>query len=64
MMARLEGEVFFQILAQNVDTITLAGEPRLRLVPGLRGLQSLPITLTARKDYRLAPAIPRASLTI
>jgi 4-methoxybenzoate monooxygenase (O-demethylating) len=45
MMARLEGEVFFQTLAKKVGSIELAGEPKLRMNPGLRGLASLPLTL-------------------
>jgi cytochrome P450 len=49
-MARLEGEVFFEMLARKVDAIELIGEPVLRLNPGLRGLTSLPMRLLpARK---------------
>jgi cytochrome P450 len=45
MMARLEGEVFFQALATKVASLESAGESRLRLNPGLRGLSSLPVTI-------------------
>jgi cytochrome P450 len=46
MMARLEGEVFFRTLATKVATLESAGQPALRLNPGLRGLSSLPIAIT------------------
>jgi cytochrome P450 len=46
MMARLEGEVFFRALARKVQTLELLGPATLRLQPGLRGLSSLPMTLT------------------
>jgi cytochrome P450 len=45
MMARLEGEVFFQTLAAKVTTLESAGESKLRLNPGLRGLSSLPVAI-------------------
>jgi cytochrome P450 len=45
MMARLEGEVFFRSLATKVSVLEAAGEARLRLDPGLRGLASLPIAI-------------------
>jgi 4-methoxybenzoate monooxygenase (O-demethylating) len=45
MMARLEAEIFFRVLAQKVQSIELAGSPQLRLQPGLRGLSSLPLRL-------------------
>jgi cytochrome P450 len=48
MMARLEGEVFFQVLAQKVESIEIAGTPQLRLQPGLRGLSSLPLRMTRK----------------
>jgi len=48
MMARLEGEVFFQALARKVQDIEIIGVPQLRLQPGLRGLRSLPLRLTRR----------------
>jgi cytochrome P450 len=47
MMARLEGEVFFRALAEKVGTLTCTGPSQLRLVPGLRGLSSLPLALAA-----------------
>jgi cytochrome P450 len=46
MMARLEGEVFFRSLATNVKSLESAGSPALRLNPGLRGLSTLPISVT------------------
>jgi cytochrome P450 len=46
MFARLEAEVFFQALAKRIDTIEPAGPSALRLNPGLRGLTSLPLTMT------------------
>jgi cytochrome P450 len=45
MMARLEGEMFFQTLATKVKTLQAAGPSALRLDPGLRGLRTLPITI-------------------
>jgi cytochrome P450 len=45
MMARLEGEVFFQNLATKVKTLEAAGPSALRLNPGLRGLSTLPIAI-------------------
>lgn len=49
MMARLEAEVFFRALAGKAATIEPAGACELRLVPGLRGLASLPLALTAKE---------------
>jgi cytochrome P450 len=46
MMARLEGEVFFRALATKAATLELTGPATLRLVPGLRGLSSLPMAIT------------------
>jgi len=46
MMARLEGEVFFETLARKVGSIELTGDPVLRMNPGLRGLANLPLTMT------------------
>jgi cytochrome P450 len=46
MMARLEGEVFFQALATRVKSLEAAGAAALRLNPGLRGLSSLPIAIS------------------
>jgi cytochrome P450 len=43
VMARLEAEVFFQSLAKQVKAIEADGHAELRLVPGLRGLSSLPL---------------------
>jgi 4-methoxybenzoate monooxygenase (O-demethylating) len=48
MMARLEGEVFFQTLARKVMRLEPAGPSTLRLNPGLRGLTSLPLRLVPR----------------
>ena len=48
MMARLEAEVFFGVLARKVERIELTGTPQLRLQPGLRGLSSLPVRLTRK----------------
>jgi len=50
MMARLEGEVFFRSLARKVQDIELVGPSTLRLQPGLRGLTSLPLRLTAKSQ--------------
>jgi hypothetical protein len=50
MMARLEGEIFFRVLAQKVQAIEVAGPSRLRLQPGLRGLVSLPLKLTRKPN--------------
>lgn len=48
MMARLEAEVFFRVLARKVQDIEIVGPPQLRLQPGLRGLSSLPLHLTRK----------------
>jgi cytochrome P450 len=45
MMARLEGQVFFEVLARKAATLESAGPPQLRLNPGLRGLASLPLAI-------------------
>lgn len=45
MMARLEGEVFFQTVAGMVREIDIDGPSRLRLEPGLRGLANLPLAM-------------------
>ncbi|MCG2621355.1 cytochrome P450 [Arthrobacter sp. I2-34] len=47
MLARLEGECFLSALARNVAGIELAGEPVQQLNNTLRGLDSLPLRLTA-----------------
>jgi cytochrome P450 len=48
MMARLEAEVFFRSLARKVEDLELTGPATLRLQPGLRGLNSLPLKLTRK----------------
>jgi len=48
MMARLEAEVFFAVLARKVESIEPTGPATLRLQPGLRGLTSLPVRLSRR----------------
>lgn len=48
MMARLEGEVFFHALGRMVGTMAFTAPPEPRLHPGLRGLVSMPLRLTAR----------------
>lgn len=48
MMARLEGEVLFGAIGRLVSGIALAGEPEVRLHPGLRGLKSLPLAIAGR----------------
>ena len=48
MMARLEAEVFFSVLARKVERIETAGPSQVRLQPGLRGLSTLPLKLTRR----------------
>jgi cytochrome P450 len=45
MMARLEGQAFFEALARKARRIAPAGPSRLRLNPGLRGLASLPLAI-------------------
>jgi cytochrome P450 len=50
MMARLEAEVFFQVLARKVERVELTGAPQVRLNPGLRGLKTLPLRLM-RKSH-------------
>lgn len=45
MMARLEGQVFFEALARQARRLEPAGPSQLRLNPGLRGLSSLPLAL-------------------
>jgi 4-methoxybenzoate monooxygenase (O-demethylating) len=50
MLARLEADVFFRALARKVQSIELAGTPRLRLQPGLRGLSSLPVRLIRKRN--------------
>lgn len=47
MIARLEGELIFGELARRVKTIELIAEPRRRLNNSLRGLESMPVRVTA-----------------
>jgi cytochrome P450 len=47
MMARLEGEVFLQVLARRVAVLRATGPAVQRLTPGLRGLSSLPLRVEA-----------------
>lgn len=46
LVARLEGEVMLAALARKVGTIEITGAPKRRYNNTLRGLDSLPITLT------------------
>jgi cytochrome P450 len=45
VVARLEGEVFLQKLAERTASIEQDGTAELRLTPGLRGLSRLPLRL-------------------
>jgi cytochrome P450 len=45
MVARMEGEILLQALAQKTRHIEITGTPALRLTPGLRGLTTLPMAL-------------------
>lgn len=47
MLARLEGECFLTALARQVSRLELAGQPKQQLNNTLRGLDSLPLHLTA-----------------
>jgi cytochrome P450 len=47
MIARLEGELIFGELARRVKTIELTAEPRRKLNNSLRGLESMPVRVTA-----------------
>jgi 4-methoxybenzoate monooxygenase (O-demethylating) len=47
MIARLEGELIFSELARRVKTIEFTAEPRRRLNNSLRGLESMPVRVTA-----------------
>ena len=47
LVARLEGEVMLAALARRVAKIEITGEPKRRFNNTLRGLDSLPITITA-----------------
>src|SRR3954453_6832563 len=46
LVARLEGEVMLAALARKVSAIEITGPPKRRYNNTLRGLESLPITLT------------------
>jgi cytochrome P450 len=47
LVARLEGEIIMATLARKVKTIAITGEVKRRYNNTLRGLESLPVTLTA-----------------
>jgi cytochrome P450 len=47
LVARLEGEVMLAALARKVASIDISGEPKRRYNTTLRGLDSLPVTITA-----------------
>jgi cytochrome P450 len=46
LVARLEGEVMLSALSRRVAKIEIAGEPKRRFNNTLRGLDSLPVTIT------------------
>ena len=46
LLARLEGEVLLAALARRVCAIDIAGPVRRRYNNTLRGLESLPVTVT------------------
>ncbi|MBR0697291.1 cytochrome P450 [Bradyrhizobium lablabi] len=46
LVARLEGEVMLSALARRIATIEITGEPKRRFNNTLRGLDSLPVTIT------------------
>jgi 4-methoxybenzoate monooxygenase (O-demethylating) len=46
LVARLEGEVMLSALARRVAKIEITGEPKRRFNNTLRGLDSLPVTIT------------------
>jgi cytochrome P450 len=46
LVARLEGEVTLTALAQRIAKIEISGEPKRRFNNTLRGLDSLPVTIT------------------
>jgi cytochrome P450 len=46
LVARLEGEVMLSALARRVASIEITGEPKRRFNNTLRGLDSLPVTIT------------------
>ena len=45
-LARIEGAALLSSLARRVQTVELAGEPKRRLNHIIRGLESLPVTVT------------------
>jgi cytochrome P450 len=47
MIARLEGEIILAALAKRLATIELAGEPRYKPNNTMRGLSTLPVTVSA-----------------
>lgn len=49
MVARLEAESVLTALARRVEAIEIAGDVRRRPSSGLRGVASLPVTLTAKR---------------
>jgi cytochrome P450 len=48
LLARLEGEVVLQALAQRVRRLELAGAPERRFNNTLRGLKHLPVRVVKR----------------
>jgi hypothetical protein len=46
LVARLEGETMLSALARRVASIEITGEPMRRFNNTLRGLDSLPVTIT------------------
>jgi hypothetical protein len=46
MLARLEAEIILTAMARRIKTIAAAGEPKRLLNNALRGLTSLPVTIT------------------
>ncbi|MGY4449579.1 cytochrome P450 [Bradyrhizobium sp. i1.3.1] len=46
LVARLEGEVMLTALARRIAKIEITGEPKRRFNNTLRGLDSLPFTIT------------------
>jgi 4-methoxybenzoate monooxygenase (O-demethylating) len=46
LVARLEGEVILAALARRIAKIEITGEPKRRFNNTLRGLDSLPVTIT------------------
>ena len=46
MMARLEGEIVLTALARRVESIRLDGQPVQHFNNTVRGLKSMPVTVT------------------